>query len=290
MTQEQANRKLSHESHPLLLKRAAKCKMTALQQRKGAANIMEALRVYWRPGCSSCVKVKEFLSQLGVEYESVNVSAQPEAMDELRALGVRTVPVVTRGRDYVFAQALEDVSRFVGREVRIERLPEEVLIRKWLDVLEAAQRHVMQIPAERLQERRNRRTQSQHPRSRLSHLPDPGFVPAGDRGRRCGPDFGLQRGASRRGAHGGGHSRLRRARDRALAPLGVFILAGLARQDGQHVLRRAPAARAARALDLALRAARAPDHRRARAFRDRARCAPDPEDYAGLPMPVGVWE
>src|SRR6185503_2281438 len=114
---------------------------------------MEALRVYWRPGCSSCVKVKEFLSELGVEYESVNVSAQPEAMDELRALGVRTVQVVTRGREYVFAQALEDVSRFVGREVRIERLPEDVLIRKWLHVLEAAQRHVMQVPEARMHER-----------------------------------------------------------------------------------------------------------------------------------------
>jgi len=74
-------------------------------------------------------------------------------MDELRALGVRTVPVVTRGREYVFAQALEDVSRFVGREVRIERLPEDVLIRKWLFVLEAAQRHVVQLPAARLHER-----------------------------------------------------------------------------------------------------------------------------------------
>src|SRR3989304_3320947 len=27
----------------------------------------QALRGYWRPGCSSCVKVKEFLAQLGVE-------------------------------------------------------------------------------------------------------------------------------------------------------------------------------------------------------------------------------
>jgi len=66
----------------------------------------QALRVYWRPGCSSCVKVKEFLAQLGVEYESINVSATPAAMDELKELGVRTVPVVARGREYVFAQAL----------------------------------------------------------------------------------------------------------------------------------------------------------------------------------------
>ena len=114
---------------------------------------MQALRVYWRPGCSSCVKVKEFLSELGVPYESINVSASPEAMDELREMGVRTVPVVARGRDYVFAQALEDVSRFIGRDVRITRLPPDVLVAKWLKVLTAAQRHVAQLPAGRLGER-----------------------------------------------------------------------------------------------------------------------------------------
>ena len=112
-----------------------------------------ALRVYWRPGCSSCVKVKEFLSGLGVEYESINVSAQPEAMDDLRALGVRTVPVVARGSDYVFAQELADVSEFIGRKVDFRRLPPSELIQKWQAVLAAAQRHVMQIPQQRLQER-----------------------------------------------------------------------------------------------------------------------------------------
>ena len=111
------------------------------------------LRVYWRPGCSSCVKVKEFLAQLGVPYESIDVAARPEAMDELRALGVRTVPVVARGRDYVFAQALEDVSRFVGKKFELDRLPPHALVEKWLTVLRAAQRHALQLPAARLQER-----------------------------------------------------------------------------------------------------------------------------------------
>jgi glutaredoxin len=114
---------------------------------------MEALRVYWRPGCSSCVKVKEFLAQLGVEYESIDVAARPEAMAELAELGVRSVPVVARGGEFTFAQALEDVSRFVGREVSIERLPPDVLMDKWLTVLAAAQRHVMQLPAPVLGER-----------------------------------------------------------------------------------------------------------------------------------------
>ncbi len=114
---------------------------------------MDPLRVYWRQGCSSCVKVKEYLASLGVQFESIDVGVRPQAMDELREMGVRTVPVVARGRDYVFAQALEDVSRFIGREFRVDRLPPEVLMQKWLKVLAAAQRHVLQIPRERLPER-----------------------------------------------------------------------------------------------------------------------------------------
>jgi len=111
------------------------------------------LKVYWRPGCSSCVRVKEFLTKLGLDYESINVSARPEAMEELRSLGVRTVPVVSRGREYVFAQELADVSRFLGKTVEFTRLPAPALVAKWLVVLEAAQRHAAQLPPERLAQR-----------------------------------------------------------------------------------------------------------------------------------------
>jgi len=114
---------------------------------------MDNLRVYWRQGCSSCVKVKEYLTGLGVEYESIDVGVQPQAMAELRELGVRSVPVVTRGKDFVFAQALEDVSRFVGRDFRVDRLPPETLMQKWLHILSAAQRHALQIPRDKLGER-----------------------------------------------------------------------------------------------------------------------------------------
>jgi glutaredoxin len=111
------------------------------------------LRVYWRPGCSSCVRVKEFLSKLGVDYESINVSARPEAMGELAEMGVRTVPVVARGKEYVFAQELADVSTFIGRKVDFKRLPAPELMDKWFRVLGVAQRLVMQIPPARWEER-----------------------------------------------------------------------------------------------------------------------------------------
>jgi glutaredoxin/uncharacterized damage-inducible protein DinB len=111
------------------------------------------LKVYWRPGCSSCVKVKEYLTQQGVAFESIDVAARPEAMKDLLAFGVKTVPVVARGGEFVFAQALEDVSRFVGKKFASKRLPPQELVDKWLTVLRAAQRHVQQLPVTRLAER-----------------------------------------------------------------------------------------------------------------------------------------
>ena len=114
---------------------------------------MDPLRVYWRQGCSSCVKVKEYLAGIGVEFESIDVGVRPQAMAELAEMGVRTVPVVARGKEYVFAQALEDVSNFIGVEFRHSRLPPEVLMQKWLHVLSVARRHAQQLPKEKLGER-----------------------------------------------------------------------------------------------------------------------------------------
>ena len=63
--------------------------------------MQEPISVYWRPHCSSCQKVKEFLGSRGVAFESVNVEATPAAFEKLRLLGVRGVPVVVRGDAFV---------------------------------------------------------------------------------------------------------------------------------------------------------------------------------------------
>lgn len=74
--------------------------------------------------------------------------------EKLLALGVRTVPVVARGEQYVFAQNLEDVAEFVGLQgTGHTLLPPDQLIVKWSAVLRAVQRYMRQMPAARLQER-----------------------------------------------------------------------------------------------------------------------------------------
>lgn len=74
--------------------------------------------------------------------------------EQLLALGVRNVPVVALGEQFVFGQNLEDVAEFVGlRGTGHTPLPPEVLIVKWIAVLRAIQRYLRQLPADRLTER-----------------------------------------------------------------------------------------------------------------------------------------
>lgn len=109
------------------------------------------VRVFWQPGCTSCLRTKEFLARNGVDFESINVHGNAAAMEELRKLGARSVPVVARGGEFVFAQAIGDVIKFLGLDVRPqERLSPEALMQKMDLVLTAAARYVRQIPAAEL--------------------------------------------------------------------------------------------------------------------------------------------
>jgi hypothetical protein len=74
--------------------------------------------------------------------------------ERLLKLGVRNVPVVARGEQYVFGQNLEDVAEFVGLQGTGHMpLPPEELIRKWVNVQRAAQRYIRQLPDDKMSER-----------------------------------------------------------------------------------------------------------------------------------------
>ena len=113
-----------------------------------AENASDRVRVFWQPGCSSCLRTKEFLSKNGVDYESINVHGNPAAMEALRKLGARSVPIVARGGEFVFAQTLTDVIKFLNLDIRLQkRLSPEALVGKISIVLPAAARYLRQIPA-----------------------------------------------------------------------------------------------------------------------------------------------
>jgi hypothetical protein len=69
-------------------------------------------------------------------------------------LGARSVPVLATGDQYIFCQNLEDVAEFVGLQgTGHTPLPPPILFTKWIHVLRAAQRYILQFPGDRLAER-----------------------------------------------------------------------------------------------------------------------------------------
>lgn len=112
----------------------------------------ERIKVFWQPWCTSCLKVKEYLTGKGVEYESINVLDGDYGRSEMVRLGARSIPIVSRGSEFVFAQNLKEVARFVGLDAHggPELSPEE-LAQTMGRVLTAALRFVGQMPADKLQ-------------------------------------------------------------------------------------------------------------------------------------------
>ena len=81
----------------------------------------------------------------------MNVLDDARGMARLRALGARSVPVVARGRSYVFAQVIKDVAAFLGLdEPTAPALSASELLDRYPAILAAGVRHARQMPDERL--------------------------------------------------------------------------------------------------------------------------------------------
>lgn len=64
---------------------------------------MQPVEIYTSPTCGFCHAAKRLLSQKGVNFSEVNISAQPERRAEMvqRAQGSRTVPQIFVGDVHV---------------------------------------------------------------------------------------------------------------------------------------------------------------------------------------------
>ena len=110
----------------------------------------EEYKVYWQPGCTSCLWAKEFLKEHGIAFESINVREDESAMDDLARFGAMSIPVIARGGEFAFAQEIRDLSAFVEVELTRWQLPVVELNKKIDLIMAAAQRFAWQIPDDRL--------------------------------------------------------------------------------------------------------------------------------------------
>jgi glutaredoxin len=105
------------------------------------------VKAYWQPGCTSCLRMKEFLTKHGVPFVSVNVLEDKGAFEELAVLGVRSVPIIRRGKDWANGQVLRDVARVAGIQWGgTQVLPPPELATRLVTIQNAAHRLFAQIP------------------------------------------------------------------------------------------------------------------------------------------------
>src|SRR5262249_53576265 len=74
----------------------------------------DVIKAYLQPGCTSFLRVKEFLTKHGVPFVSINVLEDKQGFAELAELDIRTVPIVRRGTKWANGQVLRDVARVAG--------------------------------------------------------------------------------------------------------------------------------------------------------------------------------
>jgi len=109
-----------------------------------------SIRAYWQPGCTSCLRMKEFLTKHGVPFVSVNVLEDKDAFAELATLGIRSVPIVRRDQDWANGQVLRDVARIAGIQWGgTQVLPPSELAARLMVIQKAAHRHFAQIPEDK---------------------------------------------------------------------------------------------------------------------------------------------
>ncbi|MBL94419.1 MAG: hypothetical protein CMF70_03860 [Magnetovibrio sp.] len=114
-------------------------------------NIEVPVKVFWQPGCSSCLKTKEFLLEHGVPFQSINVLEDPSGFRELEAVGIRLVPIVMKGKNWANGAVFRDVAKVAGFKYDDHKmLPPAMLTDKVLMILNAVNRYLMQIPEESL--------------------------------------------------------------------------------------------------------------------------------------------
>jgi glutaredoxin len=107
----------------------------------------DTVTVFYQPGCSSCLRVKEFLASRGVPFRGVDVVNEPGGMDEMLALGVRAIPVVSIGKKWAYGIYLDKVAALVGVDFTARpKLPPAALYEKLTMIHAAAQDYILLVP------------------------------------------------------------------------------------------------------------------------------------------------
>lgn len=106
-----------------------------------------SVAAYWVPGCSSCLRMKEFLERHYIAFEGVNLAEQPDRYREVRGLGL-TAPAVVKGDRGVPGMDLVAIADLVGFDYDPPaRLPAAELVARYGVVNAGLRRLTGEFPA-----------------------------------------------------------------------------------------------------------------------------------------------
>lgn len=73
------------------------------------------IKVFSTPSCPYCVTLKEYLKEKGFEFESLDVSQNQAALDEMmEKSGQMSVPVVEIGGEIIIGFDKEKINKLLG--------------------------------------------------------------------------------------------------------------------------------------------------------------------------------
>ena len=111
----------------------------------------DIVKVYWQPGCSSCLKTKEFLKDNGVDFKSVNVLEDKTGFEDLQRFGVKLVPVVAKGDQWANGAVFRDVAKVAGFDYSSHKMLEpQVMADKIKSINYFAREFLDHIPEDKL--------------------------------------------------------------------------------------------------------------------------------------------
>ena len=95
------------------------------------------------------MRAKEFLSARGVDYDSIDVTKQPERLDAAVArFGIKALPLGIKGGRAINAQNLSDLASLIGETLDdTPVLSPEELVKRTDQFMAACQRYARQFPA-----------------------------------------------------------------------------------------------------------------------------------------------
>jgi uncharacterized damage-inducible protein DinB/glutaredoxin len=110
----------------------------------------DTIEAYWVPGCSSCLRMKEFMQRSGKTFEAINLEEHPERGARLKPFGL-VVPAVVRGDRAVAGLDLAGIAELIGIDYTPPQiLPAAVLKDRYDAVSETMLASVGQLSAEQL--------------------------------------------------------------------------------------------------------------------------------------------